>query len=1110
MRCLKCHFENREGVKFCEECGDKLRLECPACKAKLPLGKKFCGECGHALESPQESPAFDYSKPQTYTPKFLTDKILKIRSSLEGERKLVTVLFADVANYTAMSEELDPEEVHQIMDGCFKILMDEIHKYEGTINQFTGDGVMALFGAPVAHEDHAQRACHAALSIQKALETYSEKIINAFGVEFKMRIGINSGPVIVGSIGDDLRMDYTAIGDTTNLAARLESVAKPGTILLSVNTQKLTQNFFEFESLGDVKIRGKKEKLKAYNLLGVAEVKTRIEASVAKGLTKFVGRMREIQTLKDAYEKAQSGAGQVVGIVGEAGVGKSRLIVELQKCLPDGEYTYLEGRSLHYGRAMAYLPILDVVRLYFDIQENDNELIINKKLQEKIHQLDEHLKSKLPTFQDFLSISVDDEKYLHLDSEQKKVKTFEALRDLFLCESEDRPVVLAIEDLHWIDKTSEEFLSYLIDWISNTRILLILLYRPEYVHQWGSKSYYSKIGVNQLSPQTNAELVQAILEGGEVASELKKFIFGRAGGNPLFVEELTHSLVENGSIQLKDHKHILTGNVSENLLPDTIQGIIAARIDRTEEELKQIVQVASVIGREFAFRILQSIMCMCEELKSRLLKLQGLEFISEKRLFPELEYIFKHALIQEVAYNSLLQKRRRDLHERIGDAIELLYPDRLEEYYELLAYHYRRSDNREKALEYLEKANEKSIDFSAASEAIAFFDEAMNILDIMPDTEENRQRRISLLSNQTMVIRLLNRVPEFYSKLKSYKPTAFGLNNEGVLGAFYVGLGYCEYSFGDWDKSIKSLTKGIQLCEKAENIEATTTAHVALETVYLTINSYDKVLELKKEILELLSQRFNLRWYVQALVVASATYAQLGRWQDSLEECQKALKAAEEYSNDSLISLARVFFSYAHMWRGDPNQELECSKLAVEKASTPIDKLMSQTMLGAAYCHTGDPGKGIELLEKLIPIYHSVKFVSWEAIAKLFIGQGYWLAGSYDQARQALETALALVERYKMRFNIGWAHQLIGEVLLLISTAEAASHFEKSIDVLQKINAESILPLSYAGYGRCQKKKGNMSQAREYLTKALEIFERLDTLAEQDKIRKELAELPDL
>jgi predicted ATPase/class 3 adenylate cyclase len=1050
----------------------------------------------------------DRENPQVYTPKFLADKILSTRSSIEGERKLVTVLFADVSQYTAMSESLDPEEVHQIMDGCFKILMDEIHMYEGTVNQFTGDGIMALFGAPLAHEDHAQRACHAALSMQKALVTYRKKILNDYGVEFRMRIGLNSGPVVVGSIGDDLRMDYTAIGDTTNLAARLESIAKPGAILLSANTHKLIQDYFEFEPIADLNVKGKKEAQIAYNLTGATKVETRIEAAVAKGLTKFVGRSKEIKILKEAYEKAKSGSGQVVGVVGEAGVGKSRLNIELQHFLPEGECTYLEGRSLHYGRAMAYLPILDILRSFFDIQENDNELVIQKKLHEGLLRIDEQFKSKLSSFQSLLSIEVSDDKYSYLDSGQKRVRIFEAIRDLFIRESEQRPLVLAIEDLHWIDKTSEEFLSYLIDWLANARILLILLYRPEYSHNWGNKSYYSKIGVNQLSPDNSAELIKAVLEGGEVVPDLNDLILGKAGGNPFFVEELTHSLKENGLIQVRDHRNVLNEKVSEILLPDTIQGIISARIDRTEEKLKQIMQVASVVGREFAFRILKSIMGMSEELKSRLLELQGLEFISEKRLFPELEYIFKHALTQEVAYNSLLKKRRKEIHEKIGDAIQLLYSERLEEYYELLAYHYGHGDNSVMALEYLEKANQKSIGMNAMQEAISFFKEAMQLLDTLPYTEENQHRRISLLAKQFFAFRLLNRAPELYDILLHYEPTALGLQNKGVLGAFYVAMGYCEYAFGDYDKSINSLTKGIELCKKAGYIEEATAAYAALEMVYNFTGFYDQVFKLKKEILLLLEQRFNPRLYVQTLVMAADSYLYLGRWQEALKECQKALDIAQEYSNDSLISLSTAVISMIHRFRGDQEQALKYSKLAVEKAPTPLDKLISQTAYGAAYCHSDEPKKGVELLEEMIPIYRSAKYIPMHVSTVIVIGLGHWRTGSYDQAKLALDEGLALAKQYNMRFLIGYAHYLLGEVEFLSNKAEAAVHFEKSINVLEGIKAESILPLSYAGYGRCHQKQGNMIEAHKYLAKALEMLDRLGTLIEPERIRNELVELP--
>ena len=380
MKCPGCSFENRDGVKFCEECGAKLDLQCPRCSAKIPPGRKFCGECGHQLTEPSEAPVVNFSEPQSYTPKFLADKILASRSSIEGERKLVTVLFADVANFTAMSENLDPEEVHQIMDGCFKILMDEIHQYEGTINQFTGDGVMAIFGAPVAHEDHAQRACYAALSVQNNIQKYAEGLKEKFGINFNLRIGLNSGPVVVGAIGDNLRMDYTAVGDTTNLAERLQASAEPGTVMVSENTHRLARDYFEFGQPRTVEVKGKKKPQKGYALLEVSEIGSRIEAASAKGLTRFVGRKNSMAALIEAYAMAQSGSGQVVGIVGDAGVGKSRLLLEFKNRLPQDEITYLEGRCLHYGDSMAYLPVLGILRDYFQINDEDKEIIINQKI----------------------------------------------------------------------------------------------------------------------------------------------------------------------------------------------------------------------------------------------------------------------------------------------------------------------------------------------------------------------------------------------------------------------------------------------------------------------------------------------------------------------------------------------------------------------------------------------------------------------------------------------------------------------------------------------------------------------------------------------------------
>ena len=1114
MKCPKCQFENRQEAIFCRSCGAPLQSDiyCPNCKASNPPDSKFCEKCGRDLKPPKETPSVRYSEPQSYTPKFLADKILTTRSSLAGERKVVTVLFADVANYTGMSEKLEPEEVHQIMDGCFKILMDEIHHYEGTINQFTGDGIMALFGAPVAHEDHAQRACRAALAIQKAMKGYAQKIEKDCHIAFKLRIGLNSGPVIVGSIGDDLRMDYTAVGDTTNLASRMEGLARQGSILVSNNTYKLAGEFFEFEPLGKLAVKGKQKPVEAYELIRAGEIETRIEAAAVKGLTRFVGRKKSVAALMEVWDRAKSGAGQVVGMVGEAGVGKTRLLLEFKKQLPQDKFTYLEGRCLHYGSSMAYLPIMDILRSFFEIKKEDRNFIIQKKIKDKLFSLDERLVNILPSLQDLLSLGVEDKAYLQLQPGEKKLRIFEAIRDLLIREGERRPLILAVDDLHWIDRTSQECLGYLIEWLANARILLVLLYRPEYTHQWESKSYYSRVGLEQLSTQVSAELVQAILSDGKVVSELRELILSKAGGNPLFVEELTHNLLENGSIHRKDSQYVLTRKASEIDVPESIQGIVAARMDRLEENLKRIMQVASVIGREFAFRILQTIMGMRQELKSHLLNLQGLEFIYEKSLFPELEYIFKHALTQEVAYNSLLQKRRQQIHEKIGQAIESLYAERLEEFYEALAFHYARSDNKLKAIEYLDLASQKAVELCAMEEAITYFNEAMKLLDELPDDALNQKRRIFLLVNQWAAFLLLFRQPEYYDLLTRYEPMAVGLGDPGILGAFYACLGSIQWWFGFLSQSVPTLAEAARLCEEAGDAKRAGNVINSLQWCHFWMGDFDQVIALKEDALRLLDIAFNSRTYVMSMSATSMAYSQMGQWEEAKKDGQQGLKVAEEYSNNSLASFAAFALALANILENNPRQALDFAESAVQKAPTIGDRVFSQCGLSWALCRSGEALKAIELGTELISMFQAVRFVPGEIWETVIVAEGLLLAGEHEKATETIKKALELARRCEMKFFIGWACRLQGEIALKTNPAQtgeplAAPHFEQSIAMFREIKAENELALAYADYGRLYKQQGEIMQARKYLKQALEIFERLGTQIEPDKVRAKLAEL---
>jgi tetratricopeptide (TPR) repeat protein len=966
---------------------------------------------------------------------------------------------------------------------------------------------MALFGAPVAHEDHARRACHAALAIQDALRGFAEDIKSRTGANFAMRVGLNSGAVVVGAIGDDLRMDYTAIGDTTNLASRLEHLAEPGTVLLSDNTFKLVREFFDFESVGGLQVKGKQQIHQAYRLIRPTHVETRIQAASARGLTRFVGRKQEIGMLMDAFEKTCSGQGQVIGVVGDAGVGKSRLVYEFKNMLPEGGFAFLEGRCLHYGGSMPYLPVLDILRTYLGIEDTDREQDIRKKIDEKLESLGERLESVLPPIHDLLSLKVDDPKYLQLDPPQKKIRAFEGLRDVLMQASESRPLVIAVEDLHWIDKTSEEFLGYLIDSISSARVLLVLLYRPEYTHRWGSKSYYGKLGVNQLSASSSMELVRAVLEDGDIAPELTDLVTGRSGGNPLFVEELTHSLLENGAIERRDQRYVLTRDATGTSIPDTVQTVIAARIDRIEENLKRVLLMASVIGREFAFRILQRVMEMRDDLKSNLLNLQGLEFISEKRLFPELEYVFKHALTQEVAYNSLLQKKRKKIHGKIGEAIELIYPDRIEEYFELLAYHYARSENINKAIDYLDRANQKSAKLNAIEEAKVFFDEAMKLLDDQPETDLFQQRRISLLVNQWIVFWLLFRVPEYFKLLKAYEPISLKVSCPQMLATFYARLGMCEWVSGSLEQSITTLTTAKEICEDPENIEEVSFRNMYLIWNLLYKGDYDQATALTDIIIRLMKQQFNLRTYTWSLCGISWAYSCLSRYDDALNIAHKTLQVSEEYSNNGMISFAAWIISIPHLYKGKYDLSLEYADLAVQSAPTVAEKVWAQTFLGWSLCRAGETIKGVELLASLVPMYRFTGFLPGEIIVTLHLCEGYFLSGEYEKARQTLEEVLPVTEGCEMKLYIAWAHRLLGEIALKDDFRRAEAHFEKSTQIYKRINSDNELALAYSGYGRLYKQQGNTDKAREYLTMALEIFERLGTFIEPDKVKKELNEL---
>ena len=1099
-------------------------MVCPQCGKISPSDSNFCNGCGHDFRKPKETKPLDFDRPHSYTPKHLVDKILTTRSSIEGERKIVTVMFADVANSTAIFEKLDPEAVHEIMDRCFRLLMDEVHRYEGTINQFLGDGLMALFGAPIAHEDHAQRACYAALAVQKAMSTYGANLHNQYGIDFKMRIGLNSGPVVVGTVGDDLRMDYTAKGDTVNLAARMETSADPGVILVSKNLYRQVKEFFEFKSIGEIRVKGKEEPVEAYRLIKPTEVETRIASSVAKGLTRFVGRTREIEALKEAFGKAESGEGHVVGMVGEAGVGKSRLLLEFRNSLPKDHYGYFEGRCLHYGGSMPYLPVLDVLRSLVGVREGEQEHIIRQKLEARVLGLDEGLRDIIPPLQGLLSLKVEDHAYEKLDPKTKREKTFEAIRNLLIRASQDRPLILTIEDLHWIDKTTEEFLGYMIGWLPRTAILLLLLYRPEYTHQWGSKSYYRGVAVGELSAGRSAELVAAILEGGETAPELRELILNRAAGNPFFMEELTHSLLENGSIQKKDDSFILSRDASRVRVPETVQGIIAARMDRLEENLKKIMQVASVIGREFAFRILETITEIKEDLKSGLVNLQGLEFIYEKSLFPELEYIFRHALTQEVAYNSLLVQRRKEIHEKIGQAIEELYPQRLEEFYEMLAWHYSHSDNQDKACQYLKLSGQKAVRGNSHQEAFRLFKDAFEVLHKMPRTAGNQQEQLEVLRALAISMRPSGYPEGSIDLLLEGEALAKETGDEKALANFLSNIGaYYWMAAGDPVLGKTYIEKGLGASELIGEVDIIVPAVFDYAISCYLSGDWWKICEVAPKCLELIektrTQSEDFGRHYTPYPVLKAMYGTamglLGNFdlaEDIFRDCRECIRT-HQISNPYALAMVECLHGYIYQSKGDGKKTVEHCTAAIEMSEkSRFDMLLAiaWAWAGCGYLLLDQPEKAIDHLEKGLKIRLDLGAKFWSGMFHNSLALAHLKLGNLQKAQDHAEKGVSLSRANSERHFEAEAEMYLGRVLGAGGPErfdEAGEHILRGIRQADELKLKPLTAQGCFYLGELSASFGRTEEAREHLRKAEAMFRQMGMDHWLGKAQEALAKL---
>ncbi len=730
MTCSSCGHESPADARFCMHCGAAVARSCAGCGAELPRQARFCPRCGRAAS--ERAPEVAERSPRDYTPRHLADKILSSKSALEGERKQVSVLFADVQGSLELAEELDPEEWHSILDRFFAVLSAGVHRFEGTVNQYTGDGIMALFGAPIAHEDHAHRACYAALHLRDAVREYANEVRVRHGVAFGVRIGLNSGEVVVGKIGDDLRMDYTAQGQVVGLAQRMEALADSGRISLSEHTARLVEGYFELQDLGKVRVKGLSEPVGLFELEGVGPFRTRLDRSRARGLSSFVGREDEMRALESALENATAGRARIVGVVADAGVGKSRLCSEFLERCRAREITVLEAHCPAHGRSIPLLPVLELLRNYFGISESDAPRAAREKIAGRLLLLDRELESSLPLLWDLLRVPDPERPVEDLDAEVRQRRLAEVVRRVVRIRSEREPAVILIDDLHWIDSASDAFVADLVEAVRGTRSLLLVNFRPEYRAEWMQRSDYQQLPLAALGSEAIRALLASLLGSHPSVVELPAVIEARTAGNPFFTEEVVQSLIESGHLEGERGAYRLVNPVERIEIPDTVQAVLAARIDRLVELQKRVLQTAAVIDKNFARPLLAQIAELPEaDLDSALRTLCDADFLYERSLYPVPEYTFKHPLTHEVAYLSQLSERRRSLHAALARVLEGPDADA-----SLLAHHWDEAGEAEPAVRWHRRAAEK-LGFLSQFETLRHWNRVSQLLEALPESPEN-------------------------------------------------------------------------------------------------------------------------------------------------------------------------------------------------------------------------------------------------------------------------------------------------------------------------------------------------------------------------------------